>query len=102
MAVNNGAEQFSAFAALTGFDEIIKEHERITENRRDMAEDAAAELSEKMSRVQKGSVIRLIFYGRDTYRTVEGTVDNIDFIYRFIKICGKRIDFDDVADVEIK
>ena len=102
MAANNGAEQFSAFAALTGFDEIIKEHERITENRREMAEDAAAELSEKMSRVQKGSVIKLVFYGKDTYKTVEGTVDNIDFIYRFLKIGGKKIVFDDVADIEIK
>ncbi len=102
MAVNNGAEQFSAFAALTGFEEIIKEHERITETRREPAEDAAQELSEKMSRVKKGSRIKILFYGKDSYETVEGCVDGIDFIYRILKIGKKRIFFDDIADIEIK
>ncbi len=102
MAANNGAEQFSAFAALTGFDDIIREHERVTESRREMAEDAAYELSEKLSRVTKRSAIKAVFYGGDTYETAEGTVTDIDFIYRVLKIGRKRIAFDDIIDIEIK
>ena len=99
-AVSNGADQFSAFAALTGFDEVIREHEKITEVRREMAEDAAIELSEKMGRVRKGSKIKIIFYHKDGYKTVSGAVENIDFIYRTLRVAGKRIFLDDVADIE--
>ena len=99
-AVNNGADQFSAFAARTGFDEVIREHEKITEMRREMAEDAAIELSEKMSRVRKGSRIKIVFYDKDSYKTISGTVENIDFIYRTLKVAGRRIFFDDVAETE--
>lgn len=102
MAVNNGAEQFSAFAALTGFDDIIREHERITESRREISEEAVYELSEKLSRIAKGSRINVVFYCRDTYETAEGTVEDIDFIYHTLKIGRKRIVFDDIFDIEIR
>lgn len=98
--MNNGADQFSAFAALTGFDEVIREHEKITEMRREMGEDAATELSEKMSQVRKGSRIKIVFYNKERYETVSGTVENIDFIYRTLKISGKRIFFDDITETE--
>ncbi len=102
MAANNGAEQFSAFAALTGFDDIIREHERVTESRREMAEDAIYELSEKLGGITRGSTIKVVFYGRSVYETAEGTVTDIDFIYRILKIGRKGIAFDDILDVEIK
>lgn len=102
MAANNGAEQFSAFAALTGFDDIIRDHEKVTELRREMSEDAVYELSEKLSRLKKGSRIKIVFYGRDAYETAEGTVTDIDFIYHTLKIGMKRTAFDDIVDIDIK
>ena len=101
MAGNNGAEQFSAFAALTGFDDIIREHEKITEMRREPSEDMMNELAEKMGKVRKGESIKAVYYGKDVYETVEGTVTDIDFVYRILKIERKRIPFDDIADIEI-
>ena len=84
MAVNNGAEQFSAFAALTGFDDIIREHERITESRREISEEAVYELSEKLSRIAKGSRINVVFYCTNSF-----------FIFTFHKVIvaenGKKI-----------
>lgn len=101
MAVSNGAEQFSAFAALTGFDDVIREHEKITEVRREPSEYVLNELSEKMSKVKKGSVIKVVYYGTDVYETAEGVVTEIDLVYRIIKIERKRIPFDSIADIEI-
>ena len=58
------------------------------------------ELSEKMSKVRRGSKIKIVFYGKDGYETIFGAVENVDFIYRTLNIAGKRILFDDVTDIE--
>ena len=102
MAANNGAEQFSAFAALTGFDDVIRERERVTESRKEMSDDAVYELSEMLGRIKKGSVIKAVYYGTDTYETAEGMVADIDFIYHILKIGRKRIAFDDIINIDIK
>lgn len=47
MAGNNGASQFSAFAALTGFEDLIEEHNQIYEARREPSEEELQILSEK-------------------------------------------------------
>lgn len=44
MAMASRAAQFSAFAALTGYDEDIAEAGRLTDPRAEMSEDALAEL----------------------------------------------------------
>ena len=43
MSRQNRAAQFSPFAALTGYDAAIRETARITEDRRELSEDAAVE-----------------------------------------------------------
>ena len=44
MTMVNRAAQFSPFAALTGYDAAIRETARVTENRRELSEDAVDEL----------------------------------------------------------
>ena len=53
MSRQNRAAQFSPFAALTGYDAAIRETARITEDRRELSEDAAVELNYKISLLQQ-------------------------------------------------
>lgn len=99
MAGNNGASQFSAFAALTGFEDLIIEHNQTYEARRELAEDELQILSDKMSQVHKGSDISLTYFSNGKYENISGTVTNIDLIYRKISVNGKKIYFDDVIDM---
>ncbi len=100
-ANNNGAEQFSAFAALTGFDDIIREHEFICEQQRELSDDSKEIISEKLSKVRKGMTIQVTFYDNRRYTTIKGIVKDIDCIYQIIRIDNRRVVFDDLTDIEL-
>ncbi|MBR2883672.1 MAG: YolD-like family protein [Clostridia bacterium] len=90
------------FAALTGYYEVIKQREKIIEPRKELSEDEAEILSDKLNKVQKGMLITLTYYKEDCYETLTGLVSNIDPVYRTITIVKTKIAIDDVVDVEIK
>ena len=48
MSLSDRAAQFSPFAALTGYDEVIRETARLTDRRADLDESRKAELSDKL------------------------------------------------------
>lgn len=102
MAGNNGASQFSAFAALTGYKDLIEEHNQIYEPRRELSEEELQVLSDKISQVHKGSDITITFFNNDKYETLSGTVTRIDFIYRVISINSKKIFLDDINAIELQ
>lgn len=102
MAGNNGASQFSAFAALTGFEDLIEEHNQIYEARREPSEEELQILSEKISGVHKGSKITLTFYNNGRYETLSGMVTRTDFIYRIITVNNKKVFLDDIISIEIE
>lgn len=99
MAGNNGASQFSAFAALTGFDDLIIEHNQIYEARREPSEEELQNLSNKMQQVKKGMSVTVKCYSNNKYETLTGKVSKIDLIYRTIRVDNKTIFFDDIFEI---
>lgn len=99
MAGNNGASQFSAFAALTGFDDLIIEHNQIYEARRELSDEELQILSDKMQQVKKGMAITVKFYNNNKYETLTGKVSKIDLIYQTIRVDNKMIFFDDIFEI---
>lgn len=96
------ARQFMPFAALTGYYEVIKQRENIVEPRKELSEDEAEMLSDKLSNIQKGMLITLTYYNEDCYDTITGLVSNIDPIYRTITIVKTKIAIDEVCDIRIE
>ena len=96
------ARQFMPFAALTGYYEVIKQREKIIEPRKELSEDEAEILSDKLNKVQKGMLITLTYYKEDCYETLTGLVSNIDPVYRTITIVKNKIAIDDVYDIRIE
>lgn len=96
------ARQFMPFAALTGYYEVIKQREKIIEPRKELSEDEAEILSDKLNKIQKGMLITITYYKEDCYDTITGLVSNIDPIYRSITIVKTKIAIDDVCDIRIE
>ncbi|MBR2885001.1 MAG: YolD-like family protein [Clostridia bacterium] len=90
------------FAALTGYYEVIKQREKIIEPRKELSEDEAEILSDKLGNIQKGMLITLTYYKEECYETLTGLVSNIDPIYRTITIVKTKIAIDDVSDIRIE
>ena len=93
------AKQFMPFAALKGYDELVKKQEKIISPRKEMSEYKAEKLSGKLNLVKKGMVIKVLYYHKDGYIKTEGMVSRIDFTARHLTVIKTKIDFDDIYDI---
>lgn len=94
------ARQFSPFAALRGYYELVHERERVIEPRRPLSEEEARALDATIADLQRGAMVRAVFYEKDAYRTVVGTVSQVDMIYHDLWIVRERIPFDELCALE--
>ena len=94
------ARQFSPFAALRGYYDLVRERERVVEPRRPLSDVEARELGETLAQVRRGQLVRATFYENDAYRTVVGTVSQVDMIYHDLWIVRERIPFDELCALE--
>ena len=69
------------FAALTGYYELARQQERITEPATSSPRRRPGP-SRTIMLVKKGDLLRVTYYDWDTYRTVSGIVARIDFAFR--------------------
>lgn len=95
------ARQFSPFAALRGYYELVHERERVVEPRQPLSEEEARTLDEAVASLQRGAMVRAVYYEKDAYRTIVGTVSQVDMIYHDLWIVRTRIPFADLCALEV-
>ena len=93
------AAQFMPFAALTGYYDLVRERERVSEPRREPSEEEAARISAELAAMRKGQLVRMTHYEHDAYVTTEGIVTGVDPVARELTVVRRRIRFDDVWSV---
>ena len=96
------AVQFIPFAALRGFDEMLAEELAIKEDRTELGEDDCARISETLSSLKKNDFVRVRFYDKTRYRKEYGTVTEIDYTARYLKVGVVKIPFADLSDITIE
>ena len=94
------AAQFMPFAALTGYYELARQQERISELRHELTEEEAEALSRAMAQVKRGDIVRVTYYDWDCYKTISGMVARIDTVYRRLQVVKTTIPFDDIRSLE--
>ena len=111
MSMLDRAAQFSPFAALTGYDDAIKETGRLTGEKIEMDEDRKAALDMKQAylieMIDEQPEISITYFLPDTkksggaYVTVTGNLKRFDEYERLLILTdGKKIPMDDIADIE--
>jgi hypothetical protein len=111
MSMLDRAAQFSPFAALTGYDDAIKETGRLTDEKIEMDEDRKAALDMKQAylieMIDEQPEISITYFLPDTkksggaYVTVTGNLKRFDEYERLLILTdGKKIPMDDIADIE--
>ncbi|SHL44901.1 hypothetical protein [Anaerotignum lactatifermentans] len=112
MSRQNLAAQFLPFAALTGYDVVIRETARITEDRRELSEDAVVELNYKISLLQQEQAgmkkIKVIYFRHDTtkdagaYREEDGGFKRIKSNEGILELTNSiQIPLEDIFKIEI-
>ena len=105
------AAQFSSFAALTGYEEIVAERARLTETRAELDRDALEALDAALravaSEIDARPEVELRYFVPDKkkaggrYETLRGRVKKIDEQASLLLLeDGKKIPLGDIASIE--
>ena len=111
MAPGDRAAQFSPFAALTGYEDVLEEAGRLTGERIELDEDAKIILDEKLRMIQEQITARpqveITYFVPDekkaggTYNTAEGWVKKIDrYGQNIIMNDGTKIPVGEIRDIK--
>lgn len=111
MAVADRAAQFSPFAALTGYDDAVREAARLTDRRLELDEYEQQALNDRLqqilSRLPEQPVVRITYFRPDSckeggaYVTVNGVIKRLDTVEREIRLVDDtRIPIEDIWDID--
>ncbi len=96
------AKQFMPFAALKGYEEALREKEKIVVAKVELSEEKKEELNRRMQTVSRNDMVRVVYFKEDEYLQITGMVSRIDKDARILKVVGTKIPFDDIYEVEKK
>jgi len=107
------AARFAPFAAITGYEEMVLEEARVTEERVELDEGTLAMLNEKLNIIHDSldsePVVQITYFEPDkkksggAYISVTGTVKRIDEYERLVIMSdGKKIRIDEIFGLEGK
>ena len=106
MPMANRAAQFSPFAALTGYDDAVKETARLTDGKIDLTEEEKSILDAKLQRLTPGESAAITYFQPDakkqggSYVTASGEVKRIDSAAcEIVLMDGRRIPIDNILEV---
>ena len=105
------AARFSPFAAITGYEEMVKEAARVTDKKIELDEGSKEILNEKLLFVtemcESDAIINITYFIPDNlksggkYTTVSGTIKRIDeYERRIILVDGTIIPIDDIYQID--
>ena len=107
------AAQFSPFAALTGYEDIVSETSRATDEKTELDDDAKLRLSRKLQivldHIEENPVISVTYFVQDKrkaggkYVTVDGTIKKYDNYEKMIYMTdGTKIRLYDLYEINGK
>ena len=107
------AAQFAPFAALTGYEEAVKEAARFTEEKMILDEDSKEQLDWKLrclqEKVKEKPAITVTYFLKDEkkkggkYATVTGVLKKIDsYTHQFVLESGEEIPLEDIVSLEFE
>ena len=105
------AARFAPFAAITGYEEMVVEEARVTEERVDLDEGTLALLNEKLNMIQEfldeEPEVTITYFEPDkkksggAYVSATGTIKRIDeYEHLVLMTDGKKIYIDSIYDIE--
>ena len=112
MSNSDRAAQFAPFAALTGYEELIRETARVTQKKIIISNDKKIEISNKLEYIStlknEEIEISIIFFVPDKnknggkYLEEKTKYIKIDNYHKKIRFNSRVVDIDDIFDIDIK
>ena len=102
MPPSRRAKQFAPFDALKGLKEAIARKEHVPEPRRELSEDAIAEINAKLTMLRPGSWVRVVCYCDYTQEVHQrtGQVSKVDPYWKTLQVGNISIEFSEIYQAE--
>ena len=100
MKISDRAKQFMPFASLRGFDQIVKEKERVLIDKKELTEEEVRELNFTLQSLKKGTLVSVIYYMYGEYKKTTGVITAIDLALKSLTVVKTKIDFEDLYSIE--
>ncbi|MBO6208208.1 MAG: hypothetical protein J6O73_14880 [Lachnospiraceae bacterium] len=108
----NRAAQFAPFAALSGYEESVRETERLTDRRIEPDEAVIAELNDKLQYLyltrSSPPHVTITYFVKDprkdggSYETISCTIKNIDAVFAYVVMDdGSLVPIKDICAIEM-
>lgn len=112
MSMHDRAAQFAPFAALTGYDDAIKEARRLTDSKPELDENQLEELDQKladlMTRIEEHPKVTITYFEPDDnkdggeYIAYDGRLSKIDYVRKaLIFEDNKTISLSDILKIVV-
>lgn len=100
MSREERAKQFMPFAALKGYEDALREREKILVPRSELSEEAKEQLDRKLPQIHRNDMITVIYYCKGEYVKLTGMVSRVDLDARILKVVNTRIAFEDILEIQ--
>ena len=94
------AQMFQSFDALEGFRDIIRAQEKIVVGKRELTEDDCDQLNQTIMQIEKGMMVKVVFYEDGQFVQVEGKVAKINLHTKILQIVKKKIKMNAIFELE--
>lgn len=110
MTLYNRAAQFSSFAALVGYEDLIDETGRLTDSKIDLNDDRVSEINDKLIYLSSNKDIEAeyTYFVEDqkkkggSYKTSKGTITKVDLYTNTIILDNKKkININSLIDINL-
>ena len=102
MSREERAKQFMPFAALKGYEEALREKEKVMVPKVELSEEREAELNQQLQQIKKNDILTVVYFSKDAYLQVHGMVSRLDIEARILKVVNTKISFEDIYDIRIE
>lgn len=99
MSREERAKQFMPFAALKGYQNVLREKEKITAPKAEFPEEYAQELDLKLRNIRKRDMVTVVYFHKGEYLEIRGMVSLVDRDSGILKVVNTDIPFEDIYDI---
>ena len=93
------AKIFLPFDALKGFQEELREKEKVLVDKKVLSIEEKEKISKKLIQIKKGMMIKVVYFKDNEYIECEGMVSKIDKIQKTVTIVKTIIAFKDIYTI---
>ena len=101
MPLNQRAKIFTSFAALKGFEDLIREQENTYDEMPELSDDQYEDLNFAVNNVTVGDMITVKYFRDYKIWTLFGVVTKLSKEKRFINVKGDMIKFEELIEIEL-